>query len=75
MKKIFICLFSFAILLGLSACSLKKETPSDELFIEKCKQIGFEGDPYLESDTVYFYATDYKDRNVFEYGKLLYNKK
>ena len=55
MKKIFICLFSFAILLGLSACGLKKETPSDELFIEKCRQIGFEGDPYFESDTVYFY--------------------
>ncbi len=26
-------------------------------------------------DTVYFYATDYDERNVFEYGKLLYNKK
>lgn len=30
---------------------------------------------FNSGDTVYFYASDYNDRNVFEYGKLLYNKK
>lgn len=32
--------------------------------------------PVLHSgDTVYFYAKDYNERNLFEHGKLLYNKK